>query len=101
MEGLEMEKRNFDNEAHEEIESVTQALHGFLSQCRGSKAFYQPWGAHGRPLTNTCMTTFNVSVWLLYKMTGRNLSTDAILELTLRLSLPSDVAGHMLLFALR
>ena len=34
-------------------------------------------------------------------MTGDDLSTNAILDLILRLPLPSDVAGHMLLFALR
>ena len=42
-----------------------------------------------------------VSVWLLCKMTGHDLSANAILDLILRLPLPSDVAGHMLLFALR
>ena len=96
MKGFEMEKQNFDNETHKELEPVTQDFRGFLIEC-GSKAFDQPWGMHGRPLTNA----FNVSAWLLYKMAGRDLSTDAILQLVLRLPLPSDVAGHVLLFPLR
>ena len=95
---LEMEHHNFDNETNEEIE---RDAHGLCVMSDGCETLYQPWGAHGRPLTNPFLSAFNVSVWLLYKMTGHDLSTNAILEVILRLPLPSDVAGHMFLFALR
>ena len=95
---LEMEHHNFDDETNEEIE---RDAHGLCVMSDGCETLYQPWGAHGRPLTNPLLSAFNVSVWLLYKMTGHDLSTNAILEVILRLPLPSDVAGHMFLFALR
>ena len=42
---------------------------------------------------------FHAPVWLLSKILGPDLSTETVLELIPRL--PSDIAGHMLLFALR
>lgn len=95
---LEMEHHNFDNETNEETK---WDLHGFCVERGGGETRYQPWGTHGKPLTDKFLSAFNVSVWLLYTMSGHDLSTNAILELILRLPLPSDVAGHMLLYALR
>ena len=64
---LEMEHHNFDNETNEEIE---RDAHGLCVMSDGCETLYQPWGAHGRPLTNPLLSAFNVSVWLLYKMTA-------------------------------
>ena len=54
-----MEHHNFDNETNEEIE---RDVHGFCVMSDGCETLYQPWGTHGRPLTNTFLSVFNVCV---------------------------------------